>query len=89
MSETVSLTLSYVTKSVLLLFFPGRALPPSRSVTFLITVPDPDLEIREGGGGGHPDPEIVGTPSPKFFSALRASVWSKNKGDGPLSWIRH
>ena len=36
-----------------------------------------------GGGGGHPDPEIrgEGARSPKkFYSALRASVWSKNKG---------
>ena len=36
-----------------------------------------------GGGGGAviPDPEIRGGPvSKKTFSALRASVWSKNKG---------
>ena len=34
-------------------------------------MPDPDLEIRGGG-------------SPKnFFSALGASVWSKNRGAGP------
>ena len=36
---------------------------------------DPELEIsgREGGGG-HPDPEIRGTPGlKKSFSALRAS----------------
>ena len=34
------------------------------------------------GGPGHPDPEIRGggAVSKKFFSALRASVWSKNKG---------
>ena len=44
------------------------------------TVADPDLQIR---GAGHPDPEIRGEAgwSPKkFFSALQASVWSKNKG---------
>ena len=46
---------------------------------------NPDLQIR---GGGHPDPEIKGggggDRSPKkFFSALRASVWSKHKGGGP------
>ena len=41
---------------------------------------DPDLQIR-GGGGGHPDPEIRGADS-KFFSAIRASFWSKNKGVG-------
>ena len=41
---------------------------------------DPDLQIR---GGVHPDPEIRGgrTQNP-FFSALRASFWSKNKGVG-------
>ena len=34
-----------------------------------------------GGGAGHPDPEIRGGPVSKiFFSALRASVWSKIKG---------
>ena len=49
------------------------------------TVPAPDLEII-GGGGGHGSPK-------KFFLALQASVWSKNKG-GPgfpvsFPWIRH
>ena len=39
---------------------------------------DPDLQIREGGGGGHPDPEI--RRGAVFFSALTATVWSKNKG---------
>ena len=34
-------------------------------------VADPDLQI--GGGGGGPSQNI-------FFSVLRASVWSKNKG---------
>ena len=57
-------------------------------------MPNPDLEIT--GGPGHPDPEIRkggggGTVSQIFFSALRASVWSKNKegGPGPLPWIHH
>ena len=38
----------------------------------------------EGGGeSGHPDPEIRGEEQDqKFFSALRASVWSKNKWAG-------
>ena len=47
------------------------------------TVADPDLKIRRGPG--HPDPEIRGGGrSPKrFFSALQASVWSKNKGGAP------
>ena len=31
-----------------------------------------------GGGGGHPDPEI--RRGAVFFSALTATVWSKNKG---------
>ena len=57
-------------------------------------VPDPDFEIRVGGGG-HPDPLIRGKGGgsrKKNFSALRASVWSTNKGGappGPLAWIRH
>ena len=45
-------------------------------VTYLIItkVPDPDLEIRWGGGG------VV---SEKNFYALRASVWCNNRGAGP------
>ena len=39
--------------------------------------------LRQGGGGGragHQDPEIRrGRVSTKVFSALQASVWSKNK----------
>ena len=62
----------------------------------LITVADPDLEIRggrgghpdleiRGGGGGHPDPEIrKGAGLKKNFSALRASVWSQIRGGGPF-----
>ena len=49
---------------------------------------DPDLPIR--GGAGHPDPEIIGVE--RFFSAPRATVWSKNTGGGPpgpLPWICH
>ena len=45
-------------------------------------MPDPDFEIRERGG-----------PIKKTFSAVWASVWSKNKrGPGPprpLTCIRH
>ena len=47
---------------------------------------------RLGKGGGHPDPEIRGwggLVSEKNFFALRASVWSKNKGAGVLLWICH
>lgn len=84
MSETVSLTLSYVTIKSVLPFFPGRALPPSRSITFLITVPDPDLETREEGRWQSSGPWDKGDPVSKmFFSALRALVWSKNNRDGP------
>ena len=44
-------------------------------------------KVGGGGGDGHPDPEIRGgAASKKFFSALRASFWSKNKGGpGPPS----
>ena len=56
---------------------------------------DPDLRIRRGGGEG-PVIQIlrwgrVRSPK-KFFSALRATVWSKNRGGGPpgpLPYIRH
>ena len=50
-----------------------------------VTVADPDPQISGGGGGvGHPDPETSGGGGlqKKVFSALRASVWYKNKG-GP------
>ena len=50
-----------------------------------ILVPDSDLEIKGGG---------VGAVSKGIFSALRASVWSKNKGetqapplDPPLNFV--
>ena len=51
------------------------------------TVADPDFQRRGAGGGGgsHLDPQIRegGGRSPKkIFSALQASVWSKNKGGG-------
>ena len=51
---------------------------------------DPDLQMR--GGPGHPDPEIregggVEGRSQKIFSALRPSVWSKNKGEGIYIYI--
>ena len=52
--------------------------------TGYLTVPDPDLEIREGGGGGQ---------SSRPLEKGRGRFWSKNKGGpgapGPLSWIRH
>ena len=47
---------------------------------------DPDLQIRVGGGGGHPDPEI------RFFRPLRPQFSLKISGGGSpgsLPWIRH
>ena len=43
------------------------------------------------GEGGSSRPKIrEGAGLKKFFSALRASVWSKIMGRGAgLSWIRH
>ena len=42
---------------------------------------DPDLQIRRGGGGGgHPDTEIRRGGLQNFFSVLRASFSSRNKG---------
>ena len=62
-------------------------------------VADPDLQIRGEGGGGHPDHKIRGAVLKNFFSAFRASVWSRSKWGqvwgggvgppGPLPWIRH
>ena len=77
---------------------PLASLPsPPLVLSLHSTVADLDLQIRGGGrGAGHPDPEIRGGPVSKkiFFSVLRASVWSKNKGGpgpapAPLPWIRH
>ena len=48
---------------------------------------DPDLQIRWiRGGPGHLNAAIrgEGVVSKRFFSALRASVWSKNK-EGAIS----
>ena len=42
------------------------------------TVADPDLQIKGGRGKASPK---------KFFSALRASVWSNNKGGQPPGHI--
>ena len=41
--------------------------PPNVKVWIVNAVPDPDLEIKNGGlggggEGGHPDPEIIGGP---------------------------
>ena len=53
---------------------------------YYITVADPDLQIKAGGGGGgHPDSEI-GPVSKNFFLALRASFWSETKGEAWDPW---
>ena len=64
-----------------------------------VTVPDPDFEIRGGGGGGGGSSRLLDKgrgdwSRKKIFPALRALVWSKNRGGrggpaGPLPWIRH
>ena len=61
----------------------------------MYVVANSDLQIRGGRGGGHPDPDIRGgggLATKNFFSALRASFWSENKGrpgpPEPLPWIR-
>ena len=46
---------------------------------------DPDLQMGGGVGARHPDREITtrgAISKTNNFSALRASVWSKNKGEG-------
>ena len=56
-------------------------------VIVLVTVADPDLQMKGGGeGGGHPDPEIRGAVSKKYILAFRASVWSKDKEGGQAPW---
>ena len=42
-----------------------------------------------GGGGGGGGPRPRGKGGGGLVSALRASVWSKNKGAGVLLWICH
>ena len=50
------------------------------------SVPDPGLEIRGGGRSSRPLYKR-GAWSTKFFSALWASVCSKNKGGPPVSFL--
>ena len=58
-----------------------RALNDILCHSVYISLADPDLQIR--GGGGHSDPEIRGEGGLKFFfTAFRGSVWCKNKGGG-------
>ena len=49
-----------------------------------LSVPDPDLDIR-GGRSSRPWDKGEGAVSKNFFSALRTSVWSKNKRRGRAS----
>ena len=65
----------------------------SNSIVLLTAMADADLQIRRGGSSRPWDKEEGGLPQ-KFFSVLRASFSSKNKGGGgglpgPLPWIRH
>ena len=66
-------------------FYSGHIypLPPKLMLYFRpLTGTDLDLQVGGGGGAGHPDPELEVGGSKTFFSAPRASIWSKNKG-GP------
>ena len=68
---------------------PLASLSPPLVLSLHSTVADPDLQIKGGGRSSRPR-DTRGARSPKkLFSALRASVWSKNKGTRPLPWIRH
>ena len=49
-----------------------------------LPVPDPDLEIRWGGDCLSRPLDKGGWSPPQIFSALRASLWSKNKGEPGL-----
>ena len=69
---------------------PLASLSPPLVLSLHSTVADPDLQIKGGGGRSSRPRDTRGARSPKkLFSALRASVWSKNKGTRPLPWIRH
>ena len=43
---------------------------------------DPDLRDKGGGRSSGPLDKAGGRSPKKIFSALRASVWTKNKGGG-------
>ena len=51
---------------------------PLKLASTLLTVADPDLQIR-GGGDGHPDPEIRGRPGliKNFFGPSGLSLVQK------------
>ena len=55
------------------------------------TVPDLDLEIRERGRSSRPLENGGGDSLQKIFvGSLRLmTVWSENRGGGPLLWIHH
>ena len=57
----------------------------------VVTVPDLDFEMGGERSSRHLDKGRGWSPK-TFFSPLRTSVWSKNRGgagpSGPLPWIR-
>ena len=87
LSKSMSMSM---TKSVQKIMLYNLRSMSSLSLSLLQTdyspVTDPDLHIRGGGGvverSSRPWDRGWGQASKKFFSALRASFWSKNKG-GP------
>ena len=55
-------------------------------------MPDPDLEIREGGGGGLSRPLEKGGLQKNFFRSFGPQFGLKIRGcgpPGPLPWIHH
>ena len=72
-------------KEIVMSLFPFVSYESSREV------PHPDLEIKGGGGVGAVIQTLRpldkrGAVSQKIFSALRASVWSKNMGRAGGRW---
>ena len=49
---------------------------------------DEDLQVRGGGGGGHPDPEITGGQSPKKFFLGPRGFPRTPPLDPPLDFVR-
>ena len=64
----------------------------SLMLNYDLTVADPDLQIRKGGGGGgrSPENEIRGSPvSTKNFFIPSGLSLIYGGSPGPLRWIRH
>ena len=68
---------------------PDISLHPIKTINIKVYIHVQIIQtFRQGGWGVHPNPEIRGgAVSKKVFSALQASVWSKNKG--ALPWSKH